>query len=85
MDSLIHAASDRRRLFKAGDPSPDQINPIVYGYGRPRRRRLHWIIAGVLILSTGAMSLTAHFVDPEESEPRREAVTSEGAEWLSGP
>lgn len=85
MEHLIHAASDRRRLFRTGRPTPDPVNPIVFGFGRPRKRRVHWIIAFVLVAGMGLISLAGHFVEADNIEPRLEAVTSDSPDWLSGP
>lgn len=85
MERLIIAASDRRRLFRNGEPAPDPINPIVFGYGRPRRRRMHWVIAFVLMFGMGAISLAGQFVTPDTTQPRMETATGEARDWLRGP
>jgi len=85
MENLVNAASDRRRLFRTGEPSPGPINPIVFGYGRPRRRRMHWIIAFVLVAGMGAISLAGQFLEPDNTQPRLEAVTGEARDLLRGP
>lgn len=85
MENLINAASDRRRLFRNGDPSPGPINPIVFAYGRPRKRRMHWIIAFVMVAGMGAISVAGHFTQTEDTEPRLEAVTGDAPHWLRGP
>lgn len=85
MEHLIHAASDRRRLFRTGHPVPDPVNPIVFGYGRPRKRRVHWIIAFVLVAGMGAISVAGHFGEADTNEPRLEAVTGDTPDWLRGP
>lgn len=85
MEHLIHAASDRRRLFSTGHPDPNPVNPIVFGYGRPRKKRIHWVIAFVFVAGMGAISLAGHFMGAENPEPRLEAVTGDTPDWLRGP
>lgn len=85
MERLIQTASDRRRLFRTGDQNPGHINAIVYAYGRPRQRRLHWVIAGVFLFSMGALSLAAHHAEPESDMPRMEAVSHGPPPLLGGP